>query len=100
MLVSVARRDAAFFAETAALRMQIALLVKEKDAAQKALEAFSAYSEAMLPYVDAGRTSVDDQQRLLEHVKQTMQIDTQMMRHEQQQRLRNKGLDKFRIGRA
>src|SRR3954462_7213873 len=78
ILVHVARRDAEFLATSAQVRMQLALVTKKPETAQKAIEAFQNYTDAMLPFLEnATNTTTTDHHRLMEHIKRPMEINMQ-----------------------
>lgn len=100
--VTVQRKDAELLSTRALVRSQWALLAKSPDAAKASFEAYEAYAESMFPFLEKaqGLATMDDNQKLLEHVKHPMQIDIQAIKRERAADTRARALQKFKMRKA
>lgn len=99
VFVAIQRKEAELLATRSLVRGQFALLAKSPDAAKAALEAYQNYADTMFPFLErAANTSVDDHQRLLDHVRSPMSIDVRLIRHQNAMKARAAGLRKFQVG--
>lgn len=97
MLVFVQRKEAELLATRSLVRSQWALLAKSPEAAKASFEAYGAYADSMFPFLErAGLTTVDDNARLLEHVKHPIEIDVAGLKQQRAAEARARGLRKFK----